>query len=172
VRPFSCSAWIASIHRGIDVARAAGQDHVAGCTGASSEAAVQALYGLPDFAMLDMGDFVGGMVKYLRRHPVPRLTVGGGLPKMLKLGQGASDLHSGRSQVDFGRLAEALRDPRLAKVNTALEAYEIVGEPVAVLAARTACDQVAALVGGSGIAVDTVVTDRAGTVLATAAGVR
>jgi cobalt-precorrin-5B (C1)-methyltransferase len=170
VRPFSCSAWIASIHRGIDVARAAGQDHVAGCTGASSEAAVQALYGLPDFAMLDMGDFVGGMVKYLRRHPVPRLTVGGGLAKMLKLGQGASDLHSGRSQVDFGALAQALGDPRLAKVNTALEAYEIVGEPVAVLAARTACDQVAALVGGSGIAVDTVVTDRAGTVLATAAG--
>ncbi len=28
VRPFSCSAWIASIHRGIDVARACGTAHV------------------------------------------------------------------------------------------------------------------------------------------------
>jgi cobalt-precorrin-5B (C1)-methyltransferase len=121
--------------------------------------------------MLDMGDFVGGMVKYLRRHPVPRLTVGGGLGKMLKLGQGAADLHSGRSQLDFGALATALVDPRMTRVNTALEAYEIAGEPVVVLAARTACATVAALVAGSGIAVDTVVVDRAGTVLATAAGV-
>ena len=33
VIPYSCSAWIHSIHRGIDVARAAGLDHVAGSTG-------------------------------------------------------------------------------------------------------------------------------------------
>ena len=37
VRPFSCAAWIASIHRGIDVARASGLDHVMGATGATSE---------------------------------------------------------------------------------------------------------------------------------------
>ncbi|MEL7047381.1 MAG: cobalt-precorrin-5B (C(1))-methyltransferase, partial [Pseudomonadota bacterium] len=71
VRPFSCAAWIASIHRGIDVARASGLTHVAGCTGATSEKTVQMLTGLPDHAMLDMGDFLGGMVKYLRKHPVP-----------------------------------------------------------------------------------------------------
>src|SRR6056297_587213 len=47
VRTFSCAAWIASIHRGIDVARATGIAHVAGCTGATSEQTVQALYGLP-----------------------------------------------------------------------------------------------------------------------------
>ena len=41
VRPFSCAAWIASIHRGIDVARAGGLAHVAGSTGATSEAAVR-----------------------------------------------------------------------------------------------------------------------------------
>ncbi|RMD46367.1 MAG: cobalt-precorrin-5B (C(1))-methyltransferase, partial [Alphaproteobacteria bacterium] len=46
VRPFSCSAWIASIHRGVDVARASGLEHVAGCTGSTSEAAVRALHGL------------------------------------------------------------------------------------------------------------------------------
>jgi cobalt-precorrin-5B (C1)-methyltransferase len=45
-----------------------GPSHVAGCTGATSEAAVRALYGLPEVAMLDMGDFAGGMLKYLRRH--------------------------------------------------------------------------------------------------------
>ena len=41
VVPYSCSAWIHSIHRGIDVARAAGLTHVAGATGSTSEAAVQ-----------------------------------------------------------------------------------------------------------------------------------
>ena len=82
VRPFSCAAWIASIHRGIDVARAEGLTHVSGCTGATSEKVVQSLYGLPDGAMLDMGDFVGGLGKYLRRHPVDRLTIGGGIGKI------------------------------------------------------------------------------------------
>ena len=43
--------------------------HIAGATGASSEAAVRKLYGLSDIALIDMGDFVGGMLKYLRRHP-------------------------------------------------------------------------------------------------------
>src|SRR5262249_811372 len=41
VVPYSCSAWIFSIHNGIDVARAAGVAHVAGSTGKASEAAVQ-----------------------------------------------------------------------------------------------------------------------------------
>ena len=110
VVPYSCSAWIQSIHSGIDVAVAGGVDHVAGCTGSISEATVQRLHGLPDTAMLDMGDFVGGMLKYLRRHPVPRLTIGGGFGKLSKLAMGAMDLHSGRSQVDKQTLAEWLAD--------------------------------------------------------------
>jgi cobalt-precorrin-5B (C1)-methyltransferase len=101
VHPFSCSAWIHSIHRGIDVARAAGLDHVLGATGSTSEAAAQALYGLPEIALLDMGDFAGGLLKYLRDHPVPKLTIAGGFAKLTKLAQGALDLHSGRSQVDM-----------------------------------------------------------------------
>jgi cobalt-precorrin-5B (C1)-methyltransferase len=62
VVPYSCSAWIHSIHSGIDVARAAGLTHIAGATGAASEAAVQRLHGLPEMALIDMGDFVGGML--------------------------------------------------------------------------------------------------------------
>ncbi len=37
VVPYSCAAWIDSIRRGVDVARAAGRQHVAGCTGSTSE---------------------------------------------------------------------------------------------------------------------------------------
>ena len=66
---------------------------------------MRALSELPLEALIDMGDFAGGMLKYLREHPVPRLTVAGGFGKMIKLAQGALDLHSGRSQVDFSWLA-------------------------------------------------------------------
>ena len=106
VVPYSCSAWIHSIHCGIDVARAAGLTHIAGATGASSEAGVQKLYGLPEIALIDMGDFVGGMLKYLRRHPVPRVTIAGGVAKMTKLAQGLLDLHSKRGEVDLAELAK------------------------------------------------------------------
>ncbi|QDL90442.1 cobalt-precorrin-5B (C(1))-methyltransferase [Paroceanicella profunda] len=164
VRPFSCAAWIASIHRGIDVARAAGLEHVAGCTGATSERVVQGLHGLPEHAMLDMGDFAGGLLKYLARHPVPRLTIGGGIGKMAKLAQGAVDLHSGRSQVDMVALGRLAGQP-LEGANTALEALERVGPALGEAVATAARGRVEALLGGSGIVVDTVVIDRAGTVV-------
>ena len=105
VIPYSCAAWIASIHNGIDVARATGLTHVAGATGRTSEAAVKALYDLPETALLDMGDFVGGTLKYLRTHPVPRVTIAGGIAKITKLAQGMLDLHSARGRVELGALA-------------------------------------------------------------------
>ena len=37
VRPFSCAAYIASIHQGIDVAKTNGYLHIAACTGNASE---------------------------------------------------------------------------------------------------------------------------------------
>ncbi len=83
--------------------------HIAGATGASSEAAVRKLYGLSDIALIDMGDFVGGMLKYIRRHPVPRVTIAGGVAKMTKLAQGLTDLHSKRGEVDRALLAQFAR---------------------------------------------------------------
>ena len=110
VIPYSCASWIHSIHRGIDVARAAGLTHVAAATGSTSERAVQALYGLSEFALIDMGDFVGGTLKYLRRHPIARVTLAGGFAKLTKLAAGHLDLHSSRSAVDLPVLAELLAE--------------------------------------------------------------
>ena len=155
VVPFSCASWIASIHRGVDVARAAGLEHVAACTGSTSEAAVKALFGLPDVALLDMGDFAGGLLKYLRDHPVPKLTIAGGFAKITKLAQGHLDLHSGRSQVDFdwlaARLAELGADADIIAAaqgaNSALEVHQLteadnlpIGDAVAATARRVALD--------------------------------
>ena len=172
VVPYSCSAWIHSIHRGIDVAVAAGYAHVAGCTGSTSERAVQALYGLPDTAMLDMGDFAGGLLKYLRRHPLPRLTIGGGFGKLSKLAMGHMDLHSGRSQVDMARLAEWVRrlggTPALASgveaantANQVLQAASAAGLPLAELVAREACAHALSMLAGD-TRVEVIVFDREG----------
>jgi cobalt-precorrin-5B (C1)-methyltransferase len=168
VRPYSCSAWIASIHNGIDVARAGGLRHVAGCTGATSEKAVQELFGLPDHAMLDMGDFAGGMLKYIARHPIARVTIGGGIGKLSKLGQGAVDLHSSRSQVDISALADLVGDPRVAGAETALHAYKIAGPRLAEAVAASARTAALRLVKNIDISLDVVLVDRAGQILARA----
>jgi len=150
VIPYSCSAWIHSIHRGIDVARANGLQQVAGCTGSTSEKFVQNHYQLPDEAMLDMGDFAGGLLKYFRKNPLPKLTIGGGFGKLTKLAQGHLDLHSGRSQVDFSLLAELLKklgaNPQLCEqtksANTANEVLKLAqksGLPLADVIAQQAC---------------------------------
>jgi cobalt-precorrin-5B (C1)-methyltransferase len=170
VRPFSCAAWIASIHRGIDVARATGLAHVVGATGSTSEAAARALYGLPEGACLDMGDFVGGTLKYLGRHPVPRITVAGGIGKMAKLAQGAMDLHSGRSRVDFARLAElaarAGADPAPVRAaGTALEALTLAGPGLAQAVAEEALAVVRRTLREAPVAAGVIVVGRDGAIL-------
>ncbi len=177
VHPFSCSAWIHSIHRGIDVARAAGQKHVLGATGSTSEDAAQALYDLPDFAILDMGDFAGGVLKYLRDHPIDKLTIAGGFAKLTKLAQGALDLHSSRSQVDksfLWAIAEKAGAPESMKdqilfANTALEVLELtrsigvdIATPIALKAKETALETLR----GAPVEVEIIVTDRSGNILA------
>ncbi len=131
VVPYSCAAWIDTIHRGVDVARAVGLQHVAASTGSTSEAAVQRLHNLPDMALLEMGDFAGATLKYLRRHPVPRVTLAGGVGKMTKLAQGRLDLHSKRGAADMAALAALIGDPALANViaqaNTVAEAFSLAG---------------------------------------------
>ncbi|MGI4951015.1 MAG: cobalt-precorrin-5B (C(1))-methyltransferase CbiD, partial [Janthinobacterium lividum] len=165
VVPYSCAAWIDSIHRGIDVARAAGVAHVAGATGSSSEAAVAALHHLPEMALLEMGDFVGGMLRYLRRHPVPRLTIAGGVAKMTKLAQGRLDLHSKRGSVDMAALASLAGLPAISTANTVAEAFamaEAGGVMLGDAVAAQAWHHAAALLDGSGVALDVVVFDRDG----------
>ncbi|MGV9791521.1 cobalt-precorrin-5B (C(1))-methyltransferase [Streptomyces sp. NPDC003435] len=176
VVPYSCSAWIDSIRRGVDVARAAGRTHVAGCTGSTSERTVVAEHGLPEDALLDMGDFAGAVLKYLRRHPVDRLTVCGGFAKLSKLAAGHLDLHSGRSQVDKGFLAELARRggadgalaAEVADANTGLAALHLcqaAGVPLGDLVAVAARDEALAVLRGAPVAVDVICVDRAGTVV-------
>jgi cobalt-precorrin-5B (C1)-methyltransferase len=173
VVPYSCAAWIATIHQGIDVARATGIAHIAGPTGRTSEAAIRKLYGLSDAAMIDMGDFVGGMLKYLRKHPIARVTIAGGVAKITKLAQGLLDLHSARGRVEMSALAGVAQEAggsedlatRIAHANTTAEAFAFAGDEGVALGdeiARRASAVAADALAGSGIALDVVIFDRAG----------
>jgi cobalt-precorrin-5B (C1)-methyltransferase len=173
VVPYSCSAWIHSIYRGIDVARAAGLAHIAGSTGATSEAAVKSLHDLPDQALIDMGDFAGGMLKYLRRHPVPRVTIAGGIAKIGKLGQGLLDLHSRAGAVDFAWLAQRVAEAggnatavaAARGANTALEISQMAkatGLPLATVVAEHAWRTAACVLAGAGTELEIAIFDRQG----------
>jgi cobalt-precorrin-5B (C1)-methyltransferase len=174
VIPYSCAAWIHSIQRGIDVARALGLTHVVGSTGDVSEKAAMARLGLPIEAYVDMGDFAGGMLKYLKAHPVEQATIAGGFAKIAKLAQGALDLHSARSTVDLHNLAEMLQELGLSsydatRVRAANSANEVLGIateaglPLGDMVARRARDAAQRIAGGQ-IRIDVLVVDRAGTV--------
>ncbi len=178
VKPYSCAAWVASIHQGIDVAVAEGLPHLAGATGRGSEAAVQRLYKLPERALIDMGDFAGAMLKYLRTRPVARVTIAGGFGKIAKLAQGRMDLRANQGTIDLDRLcatyaavgggAADLAEARQAR--TANEVLAIASRTRLALADAIAQDAQArayAVMGGAEATadLDVVIFDRDGTVI-------
>lgn len=181
VVPYSCAAWIDTIHRGIDVARAAGLEHIAGATGSVSEAAVARMYNLPDIALIDMGGFVGGMLKYLKTHPVPRVTIAGGFAKMSKLAAGRLDLHSKRGLADLSLIASWLRDlsadpaviEAAAKANTAQAALEIAEGakiPLADYIADRAQRRAFEALNNSSIVLDVIIVARDGRIVGHTSG--
>ena len=184
VHPFSCSAWIHSIHRGVDVARANNFKRVIAATGSTSEKAAQAIYNLPEIALIDMGDFAGGLLKYMRDHPLPAITIAGGFAKLTKLAQGAMDLHSGRSQVDFNWLVEQIEillknagekplnqnlKDQILNANTAMQTLELtrnlaIDLPMHI--ANKARDNAVSVLRGAQTDIEIIVVDRQGEVLA------
>src|SRR5262249_13116438 len=152
------------------VARAVGHRHVAACTGSTSEQTVVRLYHLPEDALLDMGDFAGAVLKYLRRPPIPRLTIAGGFGKLSKLAVGHLQLPSGRSGVSLESLArqavqaggtEGLATG-IGAANTALEALRLAtgeGVPLADRVAEGARRVAAEILGQAPVTVDVLVID-------------
>jgi cobalt-precorrin-5B (C1)-methyltransferase len=125
-----------------------------------------------------MGDFVGGMLKYLRRHPVDYITISGGFAKLVKLAQGHMDLHSSRSEVDFNKLSDTVAAlggdaelvSEIANANTTKQVLELcssrnvdIARTIALQAGETA----RATIDGAS-AIEIVVVDRVGRIIARA----
>ena len=136
VRPYSCAAYIASIHQGIDVANANGIHHIAATTGSTSEAAIKAHYALTDMALLEMGDFAGAVLKHLRKVPIAKVSLCGGFGKISKLANGHMDLNSRASSIDFEQLeniaaslgAEENLLAQIRNANTSMQVYKLCEE--------------------------------------------
>lgn len=176
VVPFSCAAWVHAIHSGIDVAVAMGLSHIGAATGSTSEEILRTQYSLPEVALIDMGDFAGAVFKYLRRKPIARLTLAGGVGKFAKLAQGALDLHSGRSQLDFLHLSQCAKANGIsAQGEAAIAQSRSAGEamthadaeqiPLASAIADAARRTALSTLTNSRIAVEVVVIDRFGNII-------
>ena len=117
----------------------------------------------------DMGDFAGGMIKYLNTHPVPYITIGGGIGKITKFAFGAVDLHSKRSQVNINSLADICKKadlPDVSYAKTALDALEIAGNGLAELIAKMAVVRLKELIKHPTTKCGIVIVNRSGKILA------
>ncbi|MGB0732848.1 MAG: cobalt-precorrin-5B (C(1))-methyltransferase [Pontibacterium sp.] len=179
VRPYSCAAYIASIRQGVDVAKANGITHLAATTGSTSEAAIKAHYGLSDMALIEMGDFVGALLKHLRKAPVEKLSVCGGFGKMTKLANGHMDLNSRSSSIDFDHMAALAKAAggdqnlleKITQANTSMQVLKLCDD-AGIALAPVICEQALAAVTAvvhpyqPHIDIDVWATDRKGNLIA------
>ena len=102
VRPFSKDAFLDSINREMDVAKALGVEHLVINSGAKSEQKLKEKVGnaLPPQAFIHYGNFIGETVKMASSHGFKRVTLGIMIGKAVKLAAGNLDTHSKVVTVD------------------------------------------------------------------------
>lgn len=95
VKPFSSEAFVASIRREVQVAKALGCKHLVINSGAKSEKYVKQIYPeLPSQAFIHYGNFIGETIKIASELGLEKLTMGIMLGKAVKLAEGSLDTHS------------------------------------------------------------------------------
>jgi cobalt-precorrin-5B (C1)-methyltransferase len=181
VRPYSTASYRASVEQGIDVAEANGQREVVLSTGGRSEAFAQRLLpDLPEYAFVEMGEFTGVALKRAAQRKMTRAYLAGMIGKYSKVAQGHFMTHVAGNQVDtvfLARLAaeagasSALQE-QIAAANTARHAQELAQAAglsgFFVRIAEETATSCARHVGGR-LAIDAILFDFDGTVLARAA---
>lgn len=101
VKPFSASAYIASITQGIDVALANGCTEIVINSGGRSENLLRKQFpDLPEYAFIQYGNWIGDTLNKIKSVPLQKVTMGIMLGKAAKLAQGELDTHSGKSTWD------------------------------------------------------------------------
>lgn len=95
VKPFSSEAFIASIRREMEVAKALKCKHLVINSGAKSERFVKEQYqDLPAQAFIHYGNFIGETIRIASKLKFERLTLGIMIGKAVKLAEGSLDTHS------------------------------------------------------------------------------
>ncbi len=111
VKPFSEEAFIGSIRKCMQVARASGSDRVVINSGGKSERFVKALYpDLPQQAFVEYGNYIGETLKIASELSFPNVTLGVMLGKAVKLAAGNLDTHSRHTTMDKAFISQMLHE--------------------------------------------------------------
>ena len=134
VKPFSEEAFISSIRKCMEVAKASGTARVVINSGAKSERFLKALYpDLPSQAFVEYGNYIGETLKIANELKIRNVTLGVMLGKAVKLAAGHLDTHSKRSTMDIGFISQMLSesgiDIDISDITLARELWEKIPAP-------------------------------------------
>ena len=129
VKPFSEEAFVASIRKCMQVAKASGSDRVVINSGGKSERFVKAQYtDLPQQAFVEYGNYIGDTLTIANELDIKNVTMGVMLGKAVKLAAGNLDTHSRHTTMDkdfvMGMLHEAGINIDISDLTLARELWE------------------------------------------------
>ncbi len=111
VKPYSEEAFIQSIRKCMEVAKASGSERVVIGSGMKSEQQLRSLYpDLPQQAFVEYGNYIGETLKMAEELEFYHVTLGIMIGKAVKLAQGHLDTHSRRVVMDKEFIAQLLRE--------------------------------------------------------------
>ena len=129
VKPFSEEAFVASIRKCMQVAKASGSNRVVINSGGKSERFVKAQYtDLPQQAFVEYGNYIGDTLTIANELDIKNVTMGVMLGKAVKLAAGNLDTHSRHTTMDkdfvMGMLHEAGINIDISDLTLARELWE------------------------------------------------
>ena len=111
VKPFSEEAFIESIRKCMEVAKASGTDRVVLHSGMKSEGFLQTHYpNLPQQAFVEYGNAIGATLQIANELDIPRITLGIMLGKAVKLAEGHLDTHSKKQTMNKAFIIQMLEE--------------------------------------------------------------
>ena len=111
VKPFSEEAFIDSIRKCMEVAKASGSGRAVINSGGKSERFVKTLYpDLPKQAFVEYGNYIGETLKIAHELNIRKVTLGVMLGKAVKLAAGHLDTHSRKTTMNLGFIQQMLRE--------------------------------------------------------------
>ena len=142
VKPFSEEAFIESIRKCMEVAKASGTDRVVINSGAKSERFVKAMYAkLPQQAFVQYGNYIGETLTMANHLGIKHVTLGVMLGKAVKLAAGHLDTHSRKTVKDMVFVQQMLNESgisiNISDMTLARELWERIAEEGKTVFART-----------------------------------
>jgi len=115
VKPYSTSAFAASVRQSVQVAKANGLDHVVLTTGSRSEKAAKVLFpALSEMAFIQAGDFIGMGLRGAKRVQLSKVSLVVMIGKMGKLVSGRMMTHVSGHAIDFNYLRKLAEEEGVA----------------------------------------------------------